>query len=414
MSDSLPTRLKHAWNAFRNRDPTETRTSREFGYASASRQDRTRYRMTSERSIIISIYNRLAVDVSSIAIKHVRVDQNGRFEEEIASGLNNVLNLEANIDQTSKAFLQDLVMSLFDEGVIAVVPTDTTINPRISGSYDIQTMRTGKIVSWYPKHVMVRLYNDATGNHEEILFPKSTVAIIENPFYSIMNEPNGTLKRLLRKLTILDAIDEESGSGKLDLIIQLPYVIKSEARREQAEKRRKDIEVQLSGSRYGIAYTDGTERVTQLNRPAENNLMTQIQYLTSTLYSQLGLTEEVFNGTADEPTMLNYTNRTLVPLVNAIVDEFVRKFLTKTARTQKQTLMAFNDPFKLVPAKDLATIADRFTRNEILSSNEVRALIGYKPSSDPKADELRNKNLNTKDTPTQATPTKSEGESVNV
>lgn len=350
--------------------------------------------VTNERSVIISVYNRIAMDVAAIGMQHVRLDENKRFVTEVDSGLNNILSLEANIDQTHRTFIQDIVMSMFDEGVVAVVPVDTTLDPKISGSYDIQTMRTGRILQWFPQHVRVKLYNDNTGKQEELTLPKSQVGIIENPLYSVMNEPNSTLKRLLKKLSILDAIDEQSGSGKLDLIIQLPYVIKTEARRKQAEERRKDIEVQLSGSKYGIAYTDGTERVTQLNRPAENNLMTQIQYLTSMLYSQLGLTEGVFNGTADEATMLNYHNRTVYPIINAIMDEFKRKFLTKTARSQKQSIMCFKDAFSLVPASQLADIADKFTRNEILTSNEVRSIIGYKPSNDPEADKLRNKNLN--------------------
>lgn len=393
MFEPTSTRIKHAWNAFRNRDPTDY-NRQEMGYASASRQDRPRMRVTSERSIIISVFNRIAMDVAAVNIQHVRLDEEGIFESTIDSSLNYILTTEANIDQTSRAFIQDIVMSMFDEGAVAVVPVDTTIDPQISGSYDIHTMRTGKVVTWYPKHVRIRLYNDITGTPEEITLPKNMVAIIENPLFAIMNEPNSTLKRLIRKLAILDAIDEQSGSGKLDLIIQLPYVIKSDARREQAEKRRKDIEVQLSGSKYGIAYTDGTERVTQLNRPAENNLMTQIQYLTSMLYSQLGLTEDVFTGKADEATMLNYNNRTIVPILNAIIDEFKRKFLTKTARTQRQSIMYFKDAFSLVPANELANVADKFTRNEILTSNEVRSIIGYKPSKDPGADELRNKNIN--------------------
>lgn len=394
MSDSIATRLKHAWNAFSDRDSAEYQNPRDLGYSSSRRQDRVRLHITSERSVIISVYNRIALDVSAVSIQHVRLDQNGRFESGIASGLNTCLTTEANIDQTSRAFIQDIVMSMFDEGVVAVVPIDTTINPKISGSYDIQTMRTGRIVGWYPKHVRVRLYNDSTGVQQELTLPKSMVAIIENPLYSVMNEPNSTLKRLLKKLAILDAIDEQSGAGKLDIIIQLPYVIKTEARRAQAEQRRKDIEMQLAGTKYGIAYTDGTERVTQLNRPAENNLMTQIQYLTSMLYSQLGLTEDVFTGKADEATMLNYNNRTVGPIVSAIVDEFKRKFLTKTARAQNQSIMFFRDVFSLVPVNEIADVADKFTRNEVLSSNEMRAIIGYKPSNDPRADELRNKNLN--------------------
>jgi len=395
LPEPLSTRLKHAWNAFRNRDPTQVPSERrDMGYGSYTRQDRVRMHVTNERSVIISVYNRIAIDVSAVNIQHVRLDENGRFVETINSGLNEILTSEANIDQSNRAFIQDIVMSMFDEGVVAVVPVDTTIDPKISGSFDIQTMRTARIVSWFPKHVRVRLYNENKGIQEELTLPKSQVAIIENPLYSVMNEPNSTLKRLLKKLSILDAIDEQSGSGKLDLIIQLPYVIKTPARREQAETRRKDIEMQLSGSKYGIAYTDGTERITQLNRPAENNLMKQIEYLTKMLYSQLGLTESVFDGTADEKTMLNYNNRTIVPILSAIISEFKRKFLTKTARTQRQSIEYFRDAFSLVPVTELANIADKFTRNEILSSNEVRSVIGYKPSKDPAADELRNKNLN--------------------
>lgn len=387
-------RLKQAWNAF-NKDPAQIASERrDLGSSAYTRQDRSRMRITNERSVIISIYNRIAMDVSAVNIQHVRLDQNGRFLEMISSGLNNILTLEANVDQTHIAFIQDIVMSLFDEGVVAVVPTDTSSDPNVSDSYDIEKMRVGRIITWYPNHIRVRLYNEKKGIQEEVTLLKSTVAIIENPLYSVMNEPNSTLKRLLRKLSILDAIDEESGSGKLDLIIQLPYVIKTPARREQAEIRRKDIEMQLSGTKYGIAYTDGTERITQLNRPTENNLMAQITYLTTVLYSQLGLTEAVFNGTADEKTMLNYQNRTVVPVVKAIISEFKRKFLTKTARTQNQSIEYFKDAFSLVPVNDLANIADKLTRNEILSSNEVRAFIGLKPSNNPAADELRNKNLN--------------------
>lgn len=394
MAYSIGARLQHGWNAFKNKDPTNYPNSRDFGYASSTRQDRVHLHVTNERSIIISVYNRIALDVSSVLIQHVKLDQNGRFESVVNDDLNHCLTVEANIDQTSRSFIQDIVMSMFDEGAVAVVPVDTTINPRLSNAYDIQTMRTGRIVGWYPQHVRVKLYNDNTGVHQELVFPKSMVAIIENPLFSVMNEPNSTLKRLIKKLAILDAIDEQSGAGKLDIIIQLPYVIKSEEKRKQAEQRRKDIELQLSGTKYGIAYTDGTERITQLNRPAENNLMAQIQYLTSMLFSQLGLTEDVFTGKANEETMLNYDNRTIEPIVSAIVDEFKRKFLTKTARTQRHSIMFFRDTFKLVPAKDMAEIADKYTRNEILSSNEVRAIVGYKPSSDPKAEELRNKNLN--------------------
>lgn len=392
--EPLSTRLKHAWNAFRNRDPTEYETYHATGSSSSTRTDKTRMRSVTEKSIISAVYTRIAIDVSEIAIQHVRQDDNGRYKEVIDSGLNYVLTTEANIDQTSKSFIQDIVLSMFDEGCVAVVPIETNIDPTLSASYEIHTMRTGKVVSWYPKHVRVSLYNEITGLREERLLPKSLVALIENPLYPIMNEPNSTLKRLIRKLNLLDAVDEQSGSGKLDLIIQLPYVIKTDARKQQAEARRKDIEMQLSGSKYGIAYTDGTERITQLNRATENNLMAQVQYLTSMLYSQLGLTEDVFNGKASEEVMLNYYNRTVTPIVSAIVDEFKRKYLTKTARTQGHSIMAFRDPFKLVPVSSLAEIADKFTRNEIMTSNEFRATIGYKPSEDPNADQLRNKNLN--------------------
>lgn len=385
-------KIKHGWNAFQNRDPTKAYY--EYGIGSSRRPDRVSIRVTNEKSIIMAVYNKIATDVSSVIIQHVRLNQNGRYEEPISSSLNYALTIEANIDQTGSDLIKDIVLSMFDEGCVAVVPVDTTINPKVSGSYDIQTLRTGKILEWYPQHIKVRLYNEKTGLKEDLVLLKKTVSIIENPLYAVMNEPNSTLKRLIRKLNILDAIDEQSGSGKLDLIIQLPYIIKTKARKEQADQRRADIEQQLSGSKYGIAYTDGTERVTQLNRPAENNLMTQIEYLTNMLYSQLGLTEEVFNGKADEATMLNYHARTVYPILKSIIDEFKRKFLTKTAKTQGQSIMFFKDVFSLVPATELANIADKFTRNEILSSNEVRAIIGFKPSPDPKADELRNKNLN--------------------
>ena len=385
-------RLQHAWNAFLDND--RKRPYQDLGYFSFNKPDRVRFTRGNERSIVTSVYNRLALDVASISIKHVRLDENGRYTEEINSGLQNCLNVEANIDQTGRAFLQDVVMSMLDEGCVAIVPVDTTINPMISGSYEINTMRVGKIIEWYPAHVRVRLYNDQKGIHEEVTLPKSTVAIIENPLYAVINEHNSTMQRLVRKLNLLDVIDEQSGAGKLDLIIQLPYVIKSEARRKQAEDRRKDIEMQLAGSKYGIAYTDGTERITQLNRPAENNLMKQIEYLTSMLYSQLGLTQAILDGSADDKTMLNYYNRTIEPIIAAIVDEMNRKFLTKTARAQKQAIKFFRDPFKLVPVNEMADIADKFTRNEILSSNEIRQIVGIKPSDDPEADELRNKNLN--------------------
>jgi hypothetical protein len=353
--------------------------------------------MRHERSTIVSVYNRIALDAAAIDIFHARLDKDGRFTEEIQSGLNECLTLNANIDQTGRAFLQDVVMSMMDEGVVAIVPVDTTIDPYMSGSFDIQSLRTGKVKVWYPNHVQVELYNDRTGRREEVVLPKKAVAIIENPLYAVMNEPNSTLQRLIRKLALLDVIDEQSGSGKLDLIIQLPYIIKTPARKEQAEARRKDIEMQLAGSKYGIAYTDGTEKITQLNRPVENNLMKQIEYLTTMLYGQLGLTPEIMNGSADEKTMLNYYNRTVEPIIAAIVDEMKRKFLTKTARTQGQDIVYFRDPFKLVPVADLAEISDKLTRNEIASSNEIRQLMGWKPSNDPEADELRNKNLNKAD-----------------
>ena len=386
-------RLQHAWNAFVYNDNTYV-DPQNLGGLSTYKPDRVHFSRGVERSIVTSVYNRLALDVSSIAIKHVRLDENGRFKEEVDSGLQNCLNVEANIDQTGRAFLQDVVMSMLDEGCVAIVPVDTTIDPAKSGSYEINTMRTGKILEWYPAHVRVRVYNDRKGIHEEVVLPKSAVAIIENPLYAVINEPNSTMQRLIRKLNLLDVVDEQTSSGKLDLIIQLPYVIKTDARRKQAEERRKDIEMQLSGSKYGIAYTDGTERITQLNRPAENNLMKQVEYLTSMLYSQLGLTQSIMDGSADDKTMLNYYNRTVEPILAAITDEIKRKFLTKTARSQKQTIMYFRDPFKLTPVLDLAEIADKFTRNEIMTSNEIRQIVGMKPADDPSADELRNKNLN--------------------
>lgn len=386
-------RLQHAWNAFVYNDNNYV-DPQNLGGLSTFKPDRVHFSRGVERSIVTSVYNRLALDVSSIAIKHVRLDENGRFKEEVDSGLQNCLNVEANIDQTGRAFLQDVVMSMLDEGCVAIVPVDTTIDPAKSGSYEINTMRTGKILEWYPAHVRVRVYNDRKGIHEELVLPKSAVAIIENPLYAVINEPNSTMQRLIRKLNLLDVVDEQTSSGKLDLIIQLPYVIKTDARRKQAEERRKDIEMQLSGSKYGIAYTDGTERITQLNRPAENNLMKQVEYLTGMLYSQLGLTQSIMDGSADDKTMLNYYNRTVEPILAAITDEIKRKFLTKTARAQKQTVMYFRDPFKLTPVVDLAEIADKFTRNEIMTSNEIRQIVGMKPATDPSADELRNKNLN--------------------
>lgn len=392
MELAFGSRLKHAFNAFMNRDPT-TQNYQDYGPAYSIRPDRPRFSRGNERSIVTSVYNRIALDVAAINIQHCRLDENGRFISAINSSLNNCLNLEANVDQSGRAFVQDIVMSMFDEGSVAIVPVDTTINPELSSSYDILTMRTGKIVEWRPNHVKVRLYNDRTGNKEEIILPKSSVGIIENPLYAVMNEPNSTMQRLIRKLNILDAIDEQSGAGKLDLIIQLPYVIKSDARREQANRRRKEIEDQLAGSKYGIAYTDGTEKVTQLNRSVENNLMKQIEYLTSMLYSQLGITQSILDGTADEKTMLNYYSRTIEPIISAIVDEMKRKFLTKTARSQNQSISFFRDPFKLVPVNNIAEVADKFTRNEILTSNEIRQIIGIKPSDDPKADKLINSNV---------------------
>lgn len=389
---NLTSRLQHAWNAFFSRDPTSS--YRDLGASYSYRPDRPRLTRGNERSIVTSVFNRIALDVAAIAIRHTKLDENDRYVSDVDSGLNECLSLEANVDQTGRAFIQDAVMSMFDEGCVALVPVDTTSDPSITGSYDIQSIRTGKILEWYPRHIRVRVYNDRTGRKEEIIVPKSTVAIIENPFYAVVNEPNSTMQRLIRKLNLLDSIDEQSGSGKLDLIIQLPYIIKTEARRQQAENRRKDIEMQLSGSKYGIAYTDGTERITQLNRPVENNLMKQIEYLTSMLYSQLGITQSILDGTADDKTMLNYFNRTIEPIVSAIVDEIKRKFLTKTARSQRHSISFFRDPFKLVPVNEIAEIADKLTRNEIATSNEMRQAIGWKPSKDPKADELRNKNLN--------------------
>ena len=389
---ALTDRLQHAWNAFLNRDPT--RIYNDYGPASYYRPDKFRPTFGNERSMVSSVYNRIALDVAYIDIFHAKLDEDGRYTEQIQSGLNECLTLSANIDQTGKAFLQDIVMSMMDEGVVAIVPVDTSLNPDKYGGYDILSMRTGKIKEWYPEHVKVELYNEKTGRKEDLVLPKNTIAIVENPLYAVMNEPNSTLQRLIRKLNLLDVIDEQSGSGKLDLIIQLPYVIKTPARKEQAEQRRKDIEMQLAGPKYGIAYTDGTEKITQLNRPVENNLMKQIEYLTSMLYSQLGLTQEIMNGSADEKTMLNYYNRTIEPIISAIVDEMKRKFLTKTARTRGQSIVYFRNPFKLVPVAELAEISDKLTRNEIASSNEIRQIIGWKPSDEPGADELRNKNLN--------------------
>lgn len=389
-------RLQHGWNAFRGRDRPGAVS---YGEGSYYKPDRQRSVGPADRSIVIAIYNRIAVDVASNTIQHVRVDANGRYIAEMPSGLNNCLTLEANIDQTSEAFIRDVVITMLKKGCIAVVPVDTSINPAVSSSYDVRTLRVGEIIQWFPEHVLVRLYNDKTGRKEDIVLPKRTTGIIENPFYEIMNEPNSTLQRLIRKLALLDSVDEQSSSGKLDLIIQLPYVVKSDAKRQQAEQRRKDIEMQLRGSKYGIAYTDGTERITQLNRPIENNLLNQIQFLTTELYAELGITPEILNGTAPEPIMLNYNTRIIEPILSAITGEFKRKFITKTARTQGQSILFRRDPFKLVPIGSIAQIADTFTRNEILTSNELRGIVGFTPVSDGRADMLLNKNM-----PTQAMP----------
>lgn len=389
---AITDRIKNAWNAFfNNRDPVNSAWDK--GQSYFYRPDRLLYNRRHDKTIITAIYNRIAIDAAAVKFQHVRLDDNDRFKEVINSGLNECLTIDANTDQTGRSLIQDIVMSMLDEGVVALVPIDTSENPNNTASYDIYTMRVGRITEWFPEYVRVNVYNERTGNKEDILVKKRNCAIIENPLYAVMNEPNGTLQRLLRKLSLLDAIDEQSGSGKLDLIIQLPYVIKSEARKEQAEHRRKAIEEQLSGSKYGIAYTDATEHITQLNRPAENNMLKQIEYLTNMLYGQLGITPEVLNGTANSQMMLNYYNRTIEPILSAIADEMNRKFLTKTARSQKQTVMFFNDPFKLAPVEELANIADLFTRNAIMSSNEIRQIIGLKPADDPNADALQNKNL---------------------
>lgn len=385
----LKNRLQHAWNAFANKDPTYVSSYGSYSY----RPDRPRFSRGNERSIVTAVLNKISMDCAAINVEHVRLDDNNRFVEVLNTGLNKCLTLEANLDQTGRAFIQDAVMSLMDEGCIAIVPVETTLNPNISGGFDITNMRVGKVLEWYPDKVSIRVYNEKTGRKQDIIMPKNTVSIVENPLYAVMNERNATMQRLIRKLNILDAIDEQSGSGKLDLIIQLPYLVRSQQRKQQAEERRKAIEDQLSNSKYGVAYTDGTEHVTQLNRSVENNLMSQIEYLTSMLYSQLGITQSVMDGTADDKTMLNYYNRTIEPILSAIVDEMKRKFLTKTARSQKQSIVFFRDPFRLVPVADLAEIADKMTRNEIMSSNEIRQIVGMKPSDDPKADELRNKNL---------------------
>ena len=394
----LTDRLKHAWNVFNDRTVLESRSSQGFSpfgeiVNTGSRSDRLRMRISNERSIIASIYTRIAIDFASVSIRHVKLDDDERFQSVVNSGLNDCLKVEANLDQAGRMFRQDIVLSLFEKGVIAIVPVETSLNPNVTGGYDIRNLRVGEIVKWYPRHVRVNIYNEKTGRREEVTLEKSIVAIVENPLYLVMNEPNSTLQRLMRKLSLLDVVDEQSSSGKLDLIIQLPYVIRNEAKKAAAEQRRRDIEFQLKGSQYGIAYTDGTEKITQLNRPAENNLLKQVEYLTQMLYAQLGITEEILNGTADEVTMLNYYNRTIEPLLDAVVEEFRRKFLTKTARTQGQSVQYYRDPFKFVPVSQIAEISDKFTRNEIATSNEMRGAIGWRPHPDPKADELRNSNM---------------------
>lgn len=415
----LGNRFRRAWNVFKNKDPTYYY---DLGPSYGSRPERTRYRRGGERSIAISVYNRIAIDASSVDIRHVRLDKNGRFTDTINSGLNDCLSTSANIDQTGRAFIQDAVMSMMDEGCVALVPVvvDTDDEPKNAGAFDVLELRTGKITEWYPRHVRVELYNECSGKHEELVLLKETIAICVNPFYAVMNEPNSTMQRLIRKLSLLDIVDEKTSSGRLDLIIQLPYVVRSEARQKQAERRRRDIEAQLAEGKYGIAYTDGTERVTQLNRPVENNLMKQIEYLTNMFYSQLGLDTSILNGTADADTKLNYFNRIVEPFLSVIVEEMRRKYLTKTARSQGQDIRYFNDPFKLIPVDKLAEIADKFTRNEIMTSNEFRQVIGMKPSEDPNADVLRNKNLNVPaeaahsvpmaDTPTESNSDKENGQ----
>lgn len=393
MDLSFGSRIRRAWNVFKNRDPM-TDMSWRLGYGDSQRADRVILSSNNEKTIVNAIYNRIALDVASLKFRHVRLDENERFKEEMSTGLNEVLKTEANLDQSGRAFVHDMVLSMIDEGVVAAVPVETTDDPEVSSSYDILQMRVGPIVEWYPQHVKVRLYNSVTGRRQEFTFRKRDVAILENPFYAVMNAPNSTLQRLIRKLRLLDVIDEQAGSGKLDLIIQLPYTIRSEARQQQAEVRRKSVEDQLAGNKLGIAYIDSTEKVIQLNRSVENNLLKQVEYLTSMLYSQLGFSQSILDGTADEQTMLNYQNKTVEPLASTITDEFKRKFLTKTARTQGQSVMFFTEPFRITPVSQIAEIADKFTRNEILTSNEIRQIIGIKPSDDPKADELRNSNLN--------------------
>lgn len=388
MEFNLGKRLKHAFNAFMNRDPTFSPQ----GYSYSTNPDRPRFSRGNERSIVTSVCNRIALDVAAITINHTRVDENGKFLEIIDDGLNKCLSLEANVDQTARAFIQDIVISMFDEGSVAMVPIDMILK-KDSSSFDVESMRTGEILEWYPSDVKVRVYNDKLGKKEDIIVPKKRTGILENPLYAVMNEPNATMQRLIRKLNILDAIDNQSGSGKLDLIIQLPYATRNELKKREAEERRKSIEDQLTGTKYGIAYIDATEHITQLNRSVDNNLLTQIEYLTDQFYSQLGITKEVMDGTADEKTMQNYYSRSIEPIVSVIVDESKRKFITKTARSQGQSISYFMNPFRMIPISNIADIADKFTRNEILSSNEVRALVGYKPSKDPKADQLINSNI---------------------
>ena len=411
MSETIGTRLRNAWNAFRNKDPTYIRY--DLGASYSHRPDRMRFSRGNERSIVTAVYNRISMDAAAVTIQHARLDENGRFAEAMDTGLNNCLTLEANADQTGRAFIQDVVSSMLDEGCVAIVPVDTTGDLFLTGSYDILTMRTGRIIDWYPAHVRVNVYNERTGQREDVLLPKSAVGIIENPLYAIMNEPNSTMQRLVRKLNLSDKVDNQIGSDKLDLIIQLPYVVKGELRRKQAETRRADIEQQLAGSQYGIAYVDAAERITQLNRPVENTMTKQVEYLTSMLYSQLGITQSILDGTADDKTMLNYYTRTIEPILSAITDELKRKFLTKTARSQRQSIVFFRDPFKLVPVNDIAEIADKFTRNEIMTSNELRQIIGMKPSNDPGADELRNKNLSAPSGSGDIVPTSNEEENQN-
>lgn len=413
---ALKDRFKHIWNVFNNKDPTASRyyrTQYDVGPSTSYRPDRVRFSRGNERSIVTSIYNRIAMDAAQIDIQHIRMDENNRFTSVIDSDLNNCLTVEANIDQAARAFRQDIFMSMLDEGCVAIVPVDTDDDPNETSSYKILTMRTGKVMEWFPKHVKVRLYNEAEGRQEDVLLDKSTTAIVENPLFAVINEPNSTMQRLSRKLALLDAVDEQTSSGKLDLIIQLPYVIKTDARQKQADKRRRDIERQLSEGKYGIAYTDGTERITQLNRPVENNLMKQIEYLTNLVFSQLSVTQAILDGSADEKTMLNYYNRTIEPMLTAVTEEMNRKFLTKTARSQLQKITFFRDPFRLVPVNDLAEISDKMTRNEILTSNEVRQIIGMKPSKDPNADVLRNKNLSAAKEDAERVKTVAESEDQN-